>query len=152
MGKHGVWLTYQAPEYSELLTSTGKIFDVVGIQVRVGDRFVCTDRGSSSGATIEWTAEANQPYYILVTDPTPDLGQQFELTMQSMSIIAEPTSPVTPNPPAPAASPVAVDLAAPTGSTVSPQGTPSGSIRGALNTTISLMLLALSISHAGLVP
>lgn len=99
-GKYGVWFTYKTSLSNQLLVlraTTGNTMDVVGIQALTENGFVCVALGSTFGSTIEWTADANVQYYILVTDPSPKQSNgAFEFTLQSRGIL---NLPQTPDPP-----------------------------------------------------
>ncbi|GAX13519.1 hypothetical protein FisN_27Lu019 [Fistulifera solaris] len=96
-GEYGVWFTYQTTSTMELLVlrvTTGNHGNVVGIQARDGDNFVCVSIGTAYGRDHEWTAEGNVQYYILVTDPAAQYGGLNELTLQSRGEVEDPVAPV----------------------------------------------------------
>ena len=53
--------------------------DVIGIQSRAADGFVCEYIGSSFVADLQWEAASNVMYYVFVGVPRPDSGRLFEL-------------------------------------------------------------------------
>lgn len=132
-GEYGIWFSYTttlSTEYLTLEVTTGNTADVVGIQRRAADGWVCEYIGSSFGSDLEWMASSNVEYYILVGDPEPAYAGAFEFTLQSRSYLDSPTSalsPEAPASPAPVASegsdaPIVSPLPTPA---VTPQPTPA---------------------------
>lgn len=114
-GEYGVWFTYQTTSTMELLVlrvTTGNHGNVVGIQARDGDNFVCVSIGTAYGRDHEWTAEGNMQYYILVTDPVAQYGGLNELTLQSRGVVEDPVAPVS-SPNGEDTAPVATPVSAP---------------------------------------
>ncbi|GAX17469.1 hypothetical protein FisN_5Hu120 [Fistulifera solaris] len=110
-GEYGVWFTYTTTFPAELVilkTTTRNYLaalNVIGVQARAGDAFFCVTVGDSSEKSVEWTAEANVQYYILIGDPKPQSDGTFELTLQSRGLLPSPPLPAAPQP-APETSPV----------------------------------------------
>jgi hypothetical protein len=101
-GDYGSWFSYMTTISNEPLTvsvATGMLHDNIGIQYQLADgSFACVGTSGSSGSSIEWTAQANTQYYILVSVSTPDDGHSSTFTLLSRSSPA-PTSTVATNPP-----------------------------------------------------
>jgi len=116
---YGVWFTYTSSVSQRLSldAGTGNVNDVVGIQVQNGSSFTCIARGSTFGTTLEWNAERGLTYYILVTDPSLLVVNQFEFKLQSIGTLDEPNP--TPFLPAPAPAPVFNPVLPPPAPTIS---------------------------------
>lgn len=131
-GQYGIWFSYTTTALEQPLIleiTVGVLQDSIGIQYQLADgSFACVGTALSTGSSIEWTAQGNTPYYILVGVAAPEDGHVFGLTLQSSSVTTPPTSPLTVSPVSPTLAPTSAVAA--TAATSTPQPSSSTATGG----------------------
>ncbi|GAX17628.1 hypothetical protein FisN_18Lu297 [Fistulifera solaris] len=103
-GSFGVWFTYTTTIPSEqvvLKATTGdnlSFGNVIGVQAWDGSSFTCVTTGSNTRKSVEWIADANVEYYILIGNFVPRIDGPLALIVQSLGSLQSPTAPANSEP------------------------------------------------------